>query len=111
MLPDDAKIVISSILAAVASGDYPRAIALTDSARCSADDLERVMQGFKEPLIVPTHEFLDVLPVLSDGDQRWSVTAPFWNPLENTRSDLEMRLTVSMINKTSKIELDDMLVG
>ena len=111
MLPDDAKTVISSILAAVASRDYPAAIALTDSARCSADDLERVRQGFKEPLILPLHEFLDVLPVLSDGDQRWSVTAPFWNPIENTRSDLEMRFTVSVINKTWTIELDDILVG
>jgi hypothetical protein len=111
MLPDDATAVISSILAAVVAGDYASAIALGDSARCSTDDLERVMREYNQRVIAPPHEFLDALPVHSSSDQMWSVTAPFWNPLENSRSDLELRLTVTIIDGASTIELDDMLAG
>lgn len=112
MLPVDAQTAIQQIIIAISSGDYPAALSRTTASRCSVADISQTVIEYGRAFSAPPFADWDVLAVRPEvGRDIWSVRAPLWSESEGGRSDLELRLTVSIVGGAASVELEDLRVA
>jgi hypothetical protein len=96
----------------IVRGNYDDAIASCRRSRLTSRDMRVVIERYGWQLISPPKELfhnLDAVELRNSQSSAWSVRLPLWTE-EEGRSDLEVELTVTVLDGFPTINLDDLRV-
>jgi hypothetical protein len=104
--------IVRSLATKIANGKYQEAVADCLASRLSAEDLRKAIDDYGRNFIEPpidAYRNLDAVEVQISEAPTWSVWAPLWTA-EERRSDLEMQLTIQLLDGRWQVEFDDLHV-
>lgn len=110
--PTEIEPVVRSLATKIANGEYQEALADCLAYRLSADDLRKAISDYGRTFIDPpkdAYRNLNAVEVQIAAVPTWSVWAPLWTA-EEGRSDLEMQLTIQLLDDRWQVEFDDLHV-
>lgn len=106
------KMIVRHIFSSLAAGDFTKIAQLTKGIRMSGDEIKTALHEYGKTLCIPPEDafhLMDVVQIKNASIPKYSVRMPFWTK-EEGRSDLTLELTITITDKNTEVELDDIRV-